>query len=74
MFVAGWRHALRSEWPFYYYYYYYVLLLLGQVGTAHILNNILITTTILLVSTEDQELQVQYYSTDKLCTVPVLNE
>ena len=23
VFVAGWRHALRSEWPFIYYYYYF---------------------------------------------------
>ena len=22
VFVAGWRHALRSEWPFMIYYYY----------------------------------------------------
>ena len=21
VFVAGWRHALRSEWLYYYYYY-----------------------------------------------------
>ena len=25
VFVAGWRHALRSEWPFKALYYWYLL-------------------------------------------------
>ena len=30
VFVAGWRHALRSEWPFIYYYYYYLIIIKGH--------------------------------------------
>ena len=30
VFVAGWRHALRSEWPFIIYYYYYRAVFCGM--------------------------------------------